>query len=256
MKLKDILTVTFGTFVLIILGDGVVANVGLAPRLAGSAYNWNTITIGWAVAVFVSIWVSGGDHNPAFTLAGALRGSMPLSQAFMRILCQMVGAFLGAGAVYLVYRDGLVAAGMPNVWSTGPGSTFGATFWGGAGAGAASAGPYSLITASLTEFFGVLIIAWSIRAGGDSRNSNISRLGGLIVAMAVLGVGLCLGGPSGYSLNPARDLGPRLFGLLAGTQGLFDGIYWLIPPVLVPFIAAPIGYYLYDVLFLTEPATA
>ena len=155
MKLKDILTVTFGTFVLIILGDGVVANVGLAPRLAGTAYNWNTITLGWAVAVYISIWVSGGDHNPAFTLAGALRGAMPLSQAAARILCQMVGAFLGAGAVYLAYRDGLVAAGMPNVWSTGPGSTFGSAFWGGAGSGAASAGPYAMITASLTEFFGV-----------------------------------------------------------------------------------------------------
>ncbi len=252
MKLKDILTVTFGTFVLIILGDGVVANVGLAPRLAGSAYNWNTITIGWAVAVFVSIWVSGGDHNPAFTLANAVRGSISMGQAFARIACQMVGAFLGAGAVYLVYREGLVAAGMPNVWSTGPGSVFGSTFWGGAGAGAASTGVYSLVTACITEFFGVLVVAWAIRAGSDPRNSAISRFGGLIVAMTVLGVGLSLGGPSGYSLNPARDFGPRLFGLLAGTQGLFDGIYWLIPPVLIPFISAPIGYYLYDYLFLTE----
>jgi len=252
MKIKDIFAVTFGTFVLIIMGDGVVANVGLAPRLAGTGYNWNTITIGWAVAVFVSIWVSGGDHNPAFTLANALRGAMPISQAFARILCQMVGAFLGAGAVYLVYRDGLVAAGMPNVWSTGPGSVFGSTFWGSAGNNVASAGVYSMITASMAEFFGVLMVAWAIRAGSDPRNSALQRMGGLIVAMTVLGVGLCLGGPSGYSLNPARDLGPRLFGLLAGTQGLFDGLYWLIPPVLVPFIAAPIGFYLYDVLLLSE----
>ena len=252
MKLKDLLTVTFGTFVLIVLGDGVVANVGLAPRLAGTGYNWNTITIGWAVAVFVSIWVSGGDHNPAFTLAGALQGSMSFGQAFIRIVCQMIGAFLGAGAVYLVYRGGLIAAGMPNVWSTGPGSVFGSTFWGATGTGITSTGTYSLVTACMAEFFGVLMVAWAIRAGSDSRNSALSRLGGLIVAMTVLGVGLCLGGPSGYSLNPARDLGPRLFGLLAGTQGLFDGIYWLLPPVLVPFIAAPIGYYLYDVLLKTE----
>ena len=63
-----------------------------------------------------------------------------------------------------------------------------------------------------------------------------------------MAVGLSLGGPSGYSINPARDLGPRILGLLVGTKGLFDGLYWLIVPVLVPAIAGPIGFWLYDVL--------
>jgi len=66
-----------------------------------------------------------------------------------------------------------------------------------------------------------------------------------------LAVGLSLGGPSGYSINPARDLGPRILGLLVGTKGLFDGLYWLIVPVLVPAIAGPIGFMLYD-FFVTK----
>jgi glycerol uptake facilitator protein len=70
----------------------------------------------------------------------------------------MIGAFLGAAAVYLIYRDGLVSSGMPNVWSTGPGSVFGNTFWGG-GSGTA-AGTYSLLTACMAEFFGTMVLLW------------------------------------------------------------------------------------------------
>ncbi len=128
----------FGTFILILLGDGVVANVGLAPRLAAPAYNWNTITLGWAfaviVAVYVSAGVSGAHINPAVTLALAAKRDFPWSKVIPYIVAQMIGAFLGALGVYLVYRDGLVSAGLPNVWCTGPGSIFGQAFWGGTGA--------------------------------------------------------------------------------------------------------------------------
>ncbi len=133
--LGPLLGEVFGTFILILLGDGVVANVGLAPRLASGAYNWNTITFGWAfaviVAVYVSAGVSGAHLNPAVTLALAVKRGFPWSKVLPYILAQMVGAFLGALGVYLVYRDGLVGAGMPNVWCTGPGSVFGEAFWGG-----------------------------------------------------------------------------------------------------------------------------
>jgi len=156
MKAKELLAVTFGTFLLILLGDGVVANVGLAPRLAGTAYNWNTITFGWAFAVIVTSFVSGAHNNPAVTLAVAIRGELPWSKVGPYILAEMVGAFLGAAAVYLAYRDGLAAAGMPNVWSTGPGSVFGTSFWGGASAN--STGTYSLLTASITEFLGTMVL--------------------------------------------------------------------------------------------------
>ncbi|KPL76523.1 hypothetical protein ADN00_11170 [Ornatilinea apprima] len=247
MKPKEFIAVVVSTFVLIILGDGVVANVGLAPRLAGSAYNWNTITLGWAFAVIAAGVIAGADNNPAVTFAMAVRGQTPWSKLLPIILAEFIGAFLGAVAVYLVYRDGLIAAGMPNVWSTGPGSVFGNTFWGGDSSGAL--GSYSLLTACVAEFFGTVILMWGVLAVGDSRNASISNLGPFIVGGIVLVIGLCLGGPSGYSINPARDLGPRLFGLLAGTKGLFDGIYWLLPPVLIPMVAAPVGGYLYDLFF-------
>ncbi len=240
----------FGTFILILLGDGVVANVGLAPRLAAPAYNWNTITIGWAfaviIAVYVSAGVSGAHLNPAVTLALAVRRGFPWGKVAPYMLAQLVGAFTGALAVYLVYRDGLVAAGMPNVWSTGPGSVFGASFWGGAGADAA--GTYGMLTASIAEFFGTMVLLWGVLASGDSRNTGLMHnLGPFLVGGAVLAVGLSLGGPSGYSINPARDLGPRILGALVGTGGLFNGLYWLIPPVLIPLIAGPVGVILYDI---------
>jgi len=136
---------------------------------------------------------------------------------------------------------------MPNVWSTGPGSTFGQAWFGAESSGAL--GTYGMLTASIAELFGTLVLIWGIAASGDLKNNGLKdNLGGLIVGFAVLAVGLSLGGPSGYSINPARDLGPRIFGAIAGTTGLFEGLYWLIVPVLVPAIAGPIGFFLYDVL--------
>ena len=252
--MSELIGEVFGTFVLILLGDGVVANVGLAPRLAAPAYNWNTITIGWCFAVVIAVYISGGVSgahlNPAVTLGLAAGRGFSWGKVVPFIIAQLVGAFLGALAVYLIYRDGLVAAGMPNVWSTGPGSIFGASFWGGAGGDAL--GSYSMVTASIAEFFGTMVLLWGILASGDSKNMGLKdNLGALLVGFTVLAVGLSLGGPSGYSINPARDLGPRIFGLLVGTQGLFDGLYWLIPPVLIPAIAGPIGVALYDA-FVTK----
>jgi glycerol uptake facilitator protein len=238
----------FGTFILILLGDGVVANVGLAPRLAAPAYNWNTITFGWAfaviVAVYVSAGVSGAHLNPAVTIALAMKRGFPWAKVVPYILAQMVGAFLGALGVYLTYRDGLISAGVPNVWSTGPGSIFGSAFWG--GAGVAAAGGYSYTTAIVTELIGTAVLLWGILASGDSKNTGLMHnMGPFLVGGTVLAVGLSLGGPSGYAINPARDFGPRLFGTLVGTQGLWDGGYWLIP-LIVPVIGAVIGIFVYD----------
>jgi glycerol uptake facilitator protein len=241
----------FGTFILILLGDGVVANVGLAPRLAAPAYNWNTITFGWAFAVIVAVYISGGVSgahiNPAVTLGLAFRRGFPVGKVLPYIGAQMVGAFLGALGVFLVYRDGLVAAGMPNVWSTGPGSIFESAFWGGA-AGTA-AGGYTLLTACIAEFFGTMVLMWGIAASGDSKNMGMMHnTGPWLVGFTVFAIGMSLGGPSGYSINPARDLGPRILGTLVGTQGLWTGWYWLIAPVLIPAIAGPIGFWVYDLV--------
>ena len=216
MKPKEFIAVVVSTFVLVILGDGVVANVGLAPRLAGSAYNWNTITFGWAFAVIAAGIIAGADNNPAVTFAMAVRGETPWSKLVPIILAEFVGAFLGALGVYLVYKDGLVSSGMPNVWSTGSWFSVRKCFWGGDSSGAL--GTYSLLTACMAEFFGTMILMWGVLAVGDKRNASISNLGAFIVGGIVLVIGLCLGGPSGYSINPARDLGPRLFGLLVGPR--------------------------------------
>ena len=253
MKIKEVIAVFFGSFLLILLGDGVVANVGLAPRLAGTAYNWNTIAFGWCFAVIITAFVSGADNNPAITLAMAIRGQTPWSKALAFIAAEFAGAFLGALGVYLVYRDGLLSAGMPNVWSTGPGSVFGQTYFGGVSGDAL--GTYSLATACVAEFAGTMVLMWAVQSTGDSRNKGLSNLTPFVIGGAVLVVGLCLGGPSGYSINPARDLGPRIFGALAGTTGLFDGLYWLLPPVLIPFVAAPVAGYLSDWFFASEKAS-
>jgi glycerol uptake facilitator protein len=239
----------FGTFILILLGDGVVANVGLAPRLAAGAYNWNTITFGWAfaviVAVYVSAGVSGAHLNPAVTISLAMKRGFPWAKVGPYILAQMVGAFLGALGVYLTYRDGLVSAGVPNVWCTGPGSVFGSAFWG-ATAGGAATGSYSFLTAILTELFGTAVLMWGILASGDSKNTGLMHnLGPFLVGGTVLAVGLSLGGPSGYAINPARDFGPRLFGTLVGTQGLWSNGYWWIP-LLIPVVGGVLGTYVYD----------
>ncbi len=243
----------FGTFILILLGDGVVTNVVLGPRLAGPAasYNWNTIAIGWGFAVIIAVYVAGGVSahiNPAVTVAMAVKRNFPWSKVVPFICAQMVGAFLGALAVYLTYLEGLKGAGLPNIWTSGAGTVFDAS--------GTAIGNYSLLNASLAEFFGTMVLLWGVVASGDTKNLGLKlNLGPFLVGFTVLAVGLSLGGSSGYAINPARDLGPRVFGLLVGTQGLFDGLYWLIPPVIIPCIAGPVGVVLYDLFispFLTE----
>jgi glycerol uptake facilitator protein len=254
--LGQLLGEVFGTFILILLGDGVVANVGLAPRLDSAAYNWNTITFGWAfaviVAVYVSAGVSGAHLNPAVTLALAVKRGFPWGKVAPYMLAQIVGAFLGAAGVYLVYMDGLVAAGVtggiPNVWCTGPGSAMSLAFWGGVGSGVAGTVkvPYSYLNCFIAEVIGTAALLWGVLASGDSKNTGLMHnMGPFLVGGTVLAIGLSLGGPSGYAINPARDFGPRLFGQLIGTQGLFSTCYWLIP-IFGPLIGGVIGIFLYD----------
>ncbi len=94
-----------------------------------------------------------------------------------------------------------------------------------------------------------MVLLWGVLAAFDELNVGLkNNLGFLLVGFTVLAVGLSLGGPSGYAINPARDFGPRLFGALAGTQGLFIGLYWLVPPILMPLIGGALGITLYDIL--------
>jgi glycerol uptake facilitator protein len=253
--MHELMAEFFGTFILILGGDGVVANVGLAPRLESAGYDWNTIVWGWGLTVMVAVYVAGGVSgahiNPAVTLALAVKRGFPWGKVFPYVVAQVAGAFVGALGVFLAYRDGLAAAGMPNVWATGAGSVFGQAYWGGVGSYAAgAAGGYSMLTAFITEVLGTALLLLGIVGWIDTSGDKAGYLGAFIVGLVVVTVGLVLGGPSGYAINPARDFGPRLFGLLAGTQGLFDGLYWLIAPIIGPLVGGPLGIILYDI-FIT-----
>ncbi|MEA3376751.1 MAG: MIP/aquaporin family protein [Chloroflexota bacterium] len=245
----------FGTFILILLGDGVVANVALAPRLASEAYNWNTIAWGWGFAVVFAVYavggISGAHINPAVTFGLAVKGTFPWRKVIPYMVAQFIGAFLGALGVFLVYMEGLQAAGMPNVWCTGPGGFPDAAAWG--ATGVAAVGNYSIFNASIAEFLATAMLLWIVVSTTDMANVGVTNwnLQPFMIGMGVTAIGYTLGGPSGYSINPARDLSPRILGTLVGTQGLWDTIYWLIPPVLVPLLGGAFGCLSYG--WLVEP---
>jgi glycerol uptake facilitator protein len=106
-----------------------------------------------------------------------------------------------------------------------------------------------LVTAFITEVIGTAVLLWGVLASGDNKNMGLlHNMGPFLVGGTVLAIGISLGGPSGYAINPARDFGPRLFGVLVGTQGLFDGLYWLVAPIIGPLVGAVIGIFIYDML--------
>lgn len=252
----ELLAEFFGTFILVLGGDGVVANVGLAPRLASQGYDWNTIAWGWGLSVMVAVYVAGGvtgaHINPAVTFALAVKRGFAWAKVLPYWIAQVAGGFVGGLGVYLVYQQGLVAAGMPNVWCTGPGSIWDVAFWGATVETAANMGGYPIWNAFIAEVFGTMVLLWGVVSFFDDRNWAKSTLffAPFIIGLVVVMVGLTLGGPSGYAINPARDLGPRMFGTLVGTTGLWDSLYWLIVPIIGPLVGGALGVILYDV-FIT-----
>jgi glycerol uptake facilitator protein len=247
---REFIAEIFGTFILILLGDGVVANVAVAPRLASEAYNWNTIAWGWGFAVVFAVYaaggVSGAHINPAVTFGLAMKGDFPWRKVIPYIVGQMIGAFLGALGVYLVYLQGLQAAGMPNVWATGPGGFPNTPAWG--ATGVSGTGSYSLWNAFIAEIIGTAVLLWIVTSTTDMDNLGVIdwNLQPFMIGFGVAAIGFTLGGTSGYSINPARDLAPRIFGAIVGTEGLFQGWYWLLPPVIAPLIGGALGAMSYD----------
>lgn len=243
----------FGTFILVLLGVGVVANVGLAPRMGSpAAFNWLTINIGWCFAVVVAVYtvggVSGAHLNPAVTLALAVKRVFPWNKVIPFWVAQMIGAFIGAIGVFLVYRDSIVAAGFPNVFTTGAGTVFSQAYWG-ADVAREAIGTYSVTTSTIAEALGTAVLLWGILGAFDSKNLGLgANLGPLFVGFAVLAVGASLGGPSGYAINPARDLAPRIFASMIGCKGVFDGIYWCVAPIIGPLVGGVFGVLSYDLM--------
>ncbi len=238
-----------GTLILVLLGVGVSANVSLSPRLQPEAYNWHTIVLGWGLGYGIAIFLvsrrSLAHINPAVTLALAVKRDFPWEKVLPYFLAQVSGAILGAAAVWFMYKDGLFPAGLPNVWATHPGNIYETAFR--IDASSEPIGTYRVIVACVAELLGSILLVWGYLASREVFIAGKGKfLAAGIIGLVVLAVGVSLGGPSGFAINPARDLGPRLWGAWMGTTGLFQGSYWLVAPVLTPLGAGPLGVLLFD----------
>lgn len=209
-----------GTMFLIVLGDGVVANVVLS-KTKGNNSGWIVITFGWAIAVFVGVYVashgSGAHINPAVTLAMATFNGFPWSDVPVYIAGQFSGAILGAVIVWLSYRQHFDETREPELQL--------ATF---CTIPAIRKNVHNLIT----EIIGTFILVLGVLFMAKPSNS-LGTLDALPVALLVLGIGLSLGGPTGYAINPARDLGPRIIHAILPIKGKgkSDWTYSWIPVV-------------------------
>jgi glycerol uptake facilitator protein len=228
-----------GTGLLIILGDGVVANVVLG-KTKGQNSGWIVITFGWAMAVYTGVFVaapySTAHLNPAVTIGLAAAGKFDWTLVPSYILAQFLGAMIGASLVWLAYRQHFDqtddANGKLAVFCTIP---------------AIRSNLNNLITEIIGTFvlvFGALfILGPTIKINGAEGNLGLGAVGALPVALLVLAIGLSLGGPTGYAINPARDLGPRIMHFILPIPKKRDSDWsyaWIpvIGPILGGVIAA------------------
>jgi glycerol uptake facilitator protein len=241
----------FGTLLLVLLGDGVVATVVLLNKQA----DWIVITTGWALAVTLGVYVSGrlsGGHlNPAVTLALASRGDTPASLVPAYWGAQFAGAFVGALIVYADYSTAFATFEQTNHFVRGTleqGKLAGPAA-GGAGVFATYPAFDGLIGNLLSEFLGTAVLLFAVRAVTDKRNSAPgANLAPVLVGAVVWAIGLSLGGLTGYAINPARDLGPRLASAVVGWGGavfVSHGSYWWVP-IVGPLAGGVSGALLYD----------
>jgi glycerol uptake facilitator protein len=247
--MQNFLAELLGTMLLIVLGDGVVANVVL-NRTKGQNSGWIVITVGWGVAVAMAVYavgrLSGAHLSPAVTVALAVTGSFSWAEVPSYVAAQILGAFLGGVVVWLAYLPHWGATANPGdklaVFCTGPAIR--------------STGP-NLITeiiGTAVLLFGILAIAANAqtlsKAGDVDLTLVFSRgLQPLLVGVLVLGIGLSLGGPTGYAINPARDLGPRLAHAvlpIPGKGGSDWEYAWI--PIVGPLIGGVAGAALYSVV--------
>jgi glycerol uptake facilitator protein len=238
-----------GTMILILLGDGVVAGVLLRNSKAENS-GWIVITFGWGMAVAIAVYcvwsISGAHINPAVTIGLASIGAFDWAQVPGYIIAQLLGAFTGAVLVWLAYLphwaetadEGLKLG----VFSTAPAI-------------------YNTLANIITEVigtamlvFGVLGIFNNAQVIGAEGGSNLPAvfapgIAPLLVGLLVLAIGLSLGGPTGYAINPARDLGPRIAHAvlpIAGKGGSDWGYAWI--PVVAPIIGGILGAVLWNIL--------
>jgi len=226
-----------GTAILILLGDGVVAAVLLSQSKAENA-GWIVITWGWGMAVMVAVFAvgqfSGAQLNPAVTIGTAVIGNTDWSDVPAYLGGEFVGAFIGATLVWAAYSNHWRATEDPGlklaVFCTAPAIR-------------------NTVANVITEIIGTFVLVFGVLA--IFANSAIAApafgLGGLLVGLLVLAIGLSLGGPTGYAINPARDLGPRIMHAILPIpgKGPSDWSYaWI--PVVAPLIGGALGALAFD----------
>ncbi|MFC0514154.1 MIP/aquaporin family protein [Mucilaginibacter angelicae] len=229
-----------GTMLLILLGDGVVANVVLKDT-KGNNGGWIVITTAWGLAVFVGVVVAGpysGAHlNPAVTLALAIAGKFAWANVIPYIIAQFAGACMGAFLVWIMYYDHFKRTNDPAsilaVFCTGPAVR-------------------NYVSNIASEVIGAFVLLFTIFyiAGAEitpvKTPIGLGSVGAIPVALLVWVIGLSLGGTTGYAINPARDLGPRFMHMLLPIKGkgTSDWAYaWI--PVIAPLVGASIAAVLY-----------
>ena len=224
-----------GTAILILLGDGVVAAVLLAQSKAQNS-GWIVITFGWGMAVAMAVYAvgqfSGAHLNPAVTLGFAFEGRTPWGDVPTYFAGEFVGAFIGATLVWAAYSNHWRATEDPGlklaVFCTAPAIR-------------------NTVANIITEIIGTFMLVLGVLAIVDPGNELTSGLAPLIIGLLVLAIGLSLGGPTGYAINPARDLGPRIMHAILPIpgKGPSDWSYaWI--PVIAPLIGGALGGLAYD----------
>src|ERR671912_2112601 len=225
-----------GTMILIILGDGVVAGVLLRNSKAENS-GWIVITFGWGMAVAIAVYCVGqfstAHINPAVTIGLAASGQFDWALVPGYIIAQFIGAFIGAVIVWLAYL-----------------AHWGETEDEGLKLGVFCTAPaiYNTPANVITEIIGTFVLVFGVL--GIFGNDLAPGLAPLLVGLLVLGIGLSLGGPTGYAINPARDLGPRIAHAvlpIAGKGGNDWGYAWI--PVVGPIIGGILGGVLFTLLF-------
>jgi glycerol uptake facilitator protein len=233
-----------GTLVLITFGIGVVAMVvlfgtGVPGEVVKGGYT--NITLAWGLAVTMGILIAGrisGAHlNPAVTLTLAVFRGFPWGKVVPYCGSQMLGAFVGAGLVYLNYQPAFAKADPALEKTAGVFTTF-------------PAFPEQMSAGLIDQVIGTALLLMMIFAITDERNQPAGALTPVLIGLVVVLIGMSFGGMHGYAINPARDLGPRLFAAAAGfrNNGLTDGTNIWIVPVAGPLLGGLLGGLIYDQL--------
>lgn len=254
--MNPLLAEFIGTALLIILGNGVVANVVL-KETKGNSSGWIVITFGWAMAVFVAVFTMGqfsGAHiNPAVSIGLAAAGLFDWAMVPSFITAQVAGGFVGASLVWISYKDHFDvtedSGGILACFSTGPAirNTFSNFLTEMIGTFVLLFAIFYLIGPGFTNSEGKLLT--SITVDGQDVGFGLGALSALPVAFLVLAIGLSLGGPTGYAINPARDFGPRMAHAILPLKhkGASDwGYAWV--PIVAPVVGAILAALLFGIL--------